>query len=192
MDPDEIKQMISATVSEQMAAGLKTGLGEFRSFFESKLKETIAPLEAKFKQAETVKTTEPKETSDSTKVLTERLALMEEKDKQREQVAAKERFSKALRAAISPENPLHSTVVEELLSSRLSGLVEAEDGGFYNPAGIKLQELVQEFFASPEGSHFKPAKGKQGIGDPNPPSGKPPQNKGTTLNDKDILEAFRF
>jgi hypothetical protein len=93
------------------------------------------------------------------KALQERLAQMEKRDAEREEAAKAGRFKDSLRSAISPENPLHSSVVEELLSNRLKGLIES-DGAFISTKGETMTELVQQFFQSPEGSHFKPAKGK--------------------------------
>jgi len=111
MTPEEIKALISSSVAAQMSEGLKSGLDEFRSFFESQLLEQLKPLAEKmtsFEDAltapegqdqdgnpleateETPDNTDPQtETMPdaTTKALLERLQRMEAKEQEREIVA---------------------------------------------------------------------------------------------------------
>lgn len=206
MTPEEIKALIAEAVKTQMSEGLKAGFREFRTFFDEQLKATVEPLAAKLTEFEAAMTAPegvgldgapltPEDASEDTeptpekmkdpayKALQERLATMEAKEQERERQLAAERFSKALRSAISPENPLHSSVVEELLTRRFDGLVET-DGVFYNAKGDKLEELVRGFFATPEGQHFKPAKSRQGTGEqPSNPATTPATKSEPTLEE---------
>lgn len=194
MTPDEIKQLVAEQVAAQMADGLKTGLDSFRAHFDNTLvpfTSRLAEIEGFLTEPDTATesgvspSTEPNNdmTNAAYKALQKRLEEMERKDSERETSAKAGRFKDELRKAISPENPLHSSLVEELLSTRYGNLIEAE-GTFISDKGEKLSELVQAFFTTAEGSHFKPAKSKPGTGEVTTTTAEPKPGKATPTLDE--------
>lgn len=109
------------------------------------------------------------------KLLEQKLAEAEAAKKAQDQAAQDMRFNSTLSAELDKLSPLHKSVVQELLSTRLRKNAEETKAGWL-AEGKTLGETVNAFFTTPEGMHFLPSKHVNGanVQEPTPPkTGEP-------------------
>ena len=185
----QIKELVESSLSEMLPAVLKESFAEFRTYFDGKLTETVAPLKETLdsiefledeedapkgkdstevqelrEEIEDVATNDP--LSKRLKVLEAKLAEAEAKEAQRIKEAEQRAFQDTIAKAISSKgNVMLAPVVQELLTNRLgSGYKVTEDGQFVAKDGRTIDEVVGEFFGTDEGQHFLPSNHKNGLG----------------------------
>lgn len=165
MDESQIREYINTA----MTSGLKSALGEFKSYFS----EQINPINDRLSQFEaaTQPSAELKPTAETsapanpeTAALMERLAKMEKLEQSRQVELRQMKLDSALGTAVGKHNPLHGDMVKELLANRYGAKAIEKDGEWYLPNGSKLNEEVDSFFSSDAGMHFISNPSGQSLG----------------------------
>lgn len=166
MDETQIQEYIN----KAMTSGLKSALGEFKSYFN----EQLNPISERLSQFEVA--TVPQEKQDTTQespatqgspetaALMERLAKMEKLEQSRQVELRQMKLDSALGTAVGKHSPMHGDMVKELLANRYGSKAVEKDGEWYLPNGSKLDEEVDSFFSSDAGMHFISNPSGQSLG----------------------------
>lgn len=183
MTPEEVQSYINTA----MASGLKSALGEFKSYFT----EQINPINERLSQFESAPASQeqpdPVESQGNpeTAALMERLAKMEKLEQSRQVELRQMKLDSALGSAVGKHNPMHGDMVKELLANRYGAKAIEKDGEWYLPNGSKLNEEVDSFFSSDAGQHFisNPSGQSLGTSTAKPPNAPPRSMKDLTSDE---------
>lgn len=102
------------------------------------------------------------------KTLEKQLEEAAKKEQAQEKAAAGLRFDNALSSQLDTMNPIHKSIVQELLSNRLKQDIVEKDGQWLTKDGKTLTEVTTEFFGSEQGLHFLPSQHRDGAGTKEP------------------------
>lgn len=92
------------------------------------------------------------------KLLEQKLADAEAKEAKQAKEAQDMRFNSTLSSELDKLSPLHKSIVQELLATRLRADATEESGSWLTKDGKTIKEAIETFFATPEGMHFLPSK----------------------------------
>jgi hypothetical protein len=168
LDP-ETKSYIETVLT----SSLKSSFGELRNYFDTLVTPISQRLDA-FEVASVPQETPGELEGVKDDPLSKRLAKLEsdlkaasEREAAREAEAQSLRFDKALSGSLTSKgNLVHQGIVSELLSNRLRNGALEKDGEWLTKDGLKLSEAVENFFGTPEGSHFLPSNNVEGSATP--------------------------
>lgn len=187
MTPEEIQSYINAA----MTSGLKSALGEFKSYFT----EQINPINERLSQFEVATAPQPDKAlatdaspaSPETSALMERLAKMEKLEMSRQVELHQMKLDQALGSAVGKHNPMHGDMIKELLATRYGAKAVQKDGEWYLPNGSKLAEEVDSFFSSDAGMHFLSNPSGQSLGTSTTKSPTAPQKSAKDMTSDDMM-----
>lgn len=188
MDEAQIQQYINAA----MTSGLKSALGEFKSYFT----EQISPINERLSQFEAAPQPEAakpnpeaqgNQGNPETAALMERLAKMEKLEQSRQAELRQMKLDSALGSAVGKHNPMHGDMVKELLATRYGAKAVEKDGEWYLPNGSKLNEEVDSFFGSDAGQHFLSNPSGQSLGTATAKAPNAPQKSFKDLTSDEMM-----
>ena len=187
MDETQIQSYINAALT----SGLKSALGEFKSYFT----EQINPINERLSQFEVATAPQPDKVpaveatpaSPETSALMERLAKMEKLEMSRQAELHQMKLDSALGTAVGKHNPMHGDMVKELLANRYGAKAVEKDGEWYLPNGSKLAEEVDSFFGSDAGMHFLSNPSGQSLGTSTTKSPAAPQKSAKDMTSDEMM-----
>lgn len=183
MEESQVQALIDAALAKQ-AVDFEKMVGDIleptmKTFMEDVKKSVDVKPEQKPAKAETA-------LEQRIRVLEEQLTKAEEARIAQEKASASLRFDQELSQQLDGANPLHKSVVKELLSNRLKAEAVETDGKWL-VNGKTLQESTKAFFETPEGQHFLPSQHQNGAG---VSEAKPNKTTGNTSLAAELMSAF--
>ena len=162
MERAEIEQLVESLLKptvDEMIKNVRDYLGESQSALEKRLETLEKPTT----------TTKPQDKAES--ALEARLKTLEAQLKQEQDLRAAQekqasslRFDSSLSTSLDELQPLHKSVVQELLATRIKQDAVEKDGSWLTKDGKTIKEAITDFFGTDAGKHFLPSSHKDGAG----------------------------
>lgn len=134
-------------------------MGESQTTLEKRLEALEKPQSAP-------KTQDKAESALEARLKTLEAQLKQEQDLRatQEKQASSLRFDSSLSTTLDELQPLHKSVVQELLATRIKQDAVEKDGSWLTKDGKTIKEAITDFFGTDAGKHFLPSSHKDGAG----------------------------